>query len=558
MKRIFQFVTFFFLLLSFLSLLAGWPTTPDSALFVDFGLYPYLAIDETDESITVIYIRDADRLWAKKYDRYGDPLWGGNAVVLADTNHIFGLNLSNLGNQWGAVVSDDSGGAIITWKDFRHSTFDDGQPINNEIYLQRVDVNGQVRYGTNGRRISGPVSDGWNEWGDMKPDYHGGFVVAFDNDSSSTTSVLKRFNINGNLIWETYFTGAYIDIPATDREGNIFVNTIQSLPGTRHKLDLSGNSLWADTLGGIIPDDISYPVGGAFSDGYGGAIGTRWEWPNIVRINRVDSNGQFVFGNSGVTWTGTPSLFYEPDSVGGIYVNWNSFNGSFFTNYVQRVKINGEISWALGGIITCGDSSCLGTRGIVSDNRGGAISMWAEGLGLPIKSFYAQNIDSSGNFLWDSSGVEVHSTQDNPIFVGPVRYLYSDLRGGAIITWIEQGQGLRIMLKQISKYGNLGEVLTSIDDSRTKNIPGRSELFQNYPNPFNNSTTIRYRLHRTGLVTLKIFNVLGEEVQTLLNGFQYAGEYRIHFDASKFSSGIYIYQLKTSTSIFSKKMLYIK
>ena len=61
--------------------------------------------------------------------------------------------------------------------------------------------------------------------------------------------------------------------------------------------------------------------------------------------------------------------------------------------------------------------SCLRTRGIVLDNRGSAISMWTEGLGLPIKSSYAQNIDSSENFLWNSSGVEVHSTQDNPIFV---------------------------------------------------------------------------------------------------------------------------------------------
>ena len=83
-------------------------------------------------------------------------------------------------------------------------------------------------------------------------------------------------------------------------------------------------------------------------------------------------------------------------------------------------------------------------------------------------------------------------------------------------------------------------------------------LAQNYPNPFNPSTKINYSLQAEGLVTLKVFNILGQEVATLINDFQTAGTHSVNFDASKLSSGIYLYKIDSNGFTQTKKMMLIK
>lgn len=83
-------------------------------------------------------------------------------------------------------------------------------------------------------------------------------------------------------------------------------------------------------------------------------------------------------------------------------------------------------------------------------------------------------------------------------------------------------------------------------------------LSQNYPNPFNPSTIINYQIPHDGLVTLKIYDVLGKELKTLVNEYKSLGRYEVKFDASNLSSGVYLYQLKVNDYLQSKKMLLVK
>jgi hypothetical protein len=83
-------------------------------------------------------------------------------------------------------------------------------------------------------------------------------------------------------------------------------------------------------------------------------------------------------------------------------------------------------------------------------------------------------------------------------------------------------------------------------------------LFQNYPNPFNPSTTIKYSIQTSEYVTLKVYDVLGNEVATLANEEKPAGSYEVKFDASHLSSGIYFYELKAGSFIETRKMLLLK
>jgi hypothetical protein len=89
-------------------------------------------------------------------------------------------------------------------------------------------------------------------------------------------------------------------------------------------------------------------------------------------------------------------------------------------------------------------------------------------------------------------------------------------------------------------------------------MPTASALEQNYPNPFNPVTHINYSVAQTGNVTLKLFDVMGREVATLVNEEKAPGTYTVPFDASSFSSGVYFYRLKAGAYTSTKKLILAK
>jgi Secretion system C-terminal sorting domain len=90
---------------------------------------------------------------------------------------------------------------------------------------------------------------------------------------------------------------------------------------------------------------------------------------------------------------------------------------------------------------------------------------------------------------------------------------------------------------------------------KNENIPAGYFLKQNYPNPFNPSTIINYGLKESGFVTLKVYNILGSEVATLVKEYKQAGEYKTYLDASRLTSGVYIYSLRTNNFVQTRKMI---
>jgi len=104
-------------------------------------------------------------------------------------------------------------------------------------------------------------------------------------------------------------------------------------------------------------------------------------------------------------------------------------------------------------------------------------------------------------------------------------------------------------------FGYFGPVsVEPIDGS----IPQAYSLGQNYPNPFNPNTTIKFSVPENGEITLKVYNLLGQEVATLMNGELNAGTYEANFDASKLSSGIYFYTLEAKNFTSTRKMVLLK
>lgn len=104
----------------------------------------------------------------------------------------------------------------------------------------------------------------------------------------------------------------------------------------------------------------------------------------------------------------------------------------------------------------------------------------------------------------------------------------------------------------------LNSVITSTSERTAKSQPERFHLSQNYPNPFNPSTIIRFQTVTDGLVTLRVFDVLGREVGTLVNETKLAGEYIARFDARTLSSGVYFYRLSAGDYADTKKLIVAK
>ena len=94
--------------------------------------------------------------------------------------------------------------------------------------------------------------------------------------------------------------------------------------------------------------------------------------------------------------------------------------------------------------------------------------------------------------------------------------------------------------------------------SNNTNIANSYKLSQNYPNPFNPTTSINYSISKSGLVTLKVYDILGKEVMTLVNEVKNAGNHEINFNASSLSSGVYFYRIESGNFIDTKKMFLLK
>jgi len=113
-----------------------------------------------------------------------------------------------------------------------------------------------------------------------------------------------------------------------------------------------------------------------------------------------------------------------------------------------------------------------------------------------------------------------------------------------------------ILFTQSSHIISASTKITGVQE--TSEIPTKYALYQNYPNPFNPTTTIKFAVPKESSIKLTLFNMLGQEVEVLVNKVFNPGNYQVSFDASKLNSGIYLYQIKSNDFVSTKKMILIK
>lgn len=169
--------------------------------------------------------------------------------------------------------------------------------------------------------------------------------------------------------------------------------------------------------------------------------------------------------------------------------------------------------------------------------------IWSTGSGGGVRP-YVNRSNPNGMFAgvlanWRSSNGYGYPVVEN------LRYSNATLQSGA-------SDG-----KAVGDLNWFPEQITAVSQ-KTTSVPTQFALNQNYPNPFNPATTIEYSIPQNSFVSLKVYNVLGQEVASLVNQEQKASNYTVNFDASRLSSGIYFYKIQAGNFTLTKKMLLLK
>ncbi|NOZ60659.1 MAG: T9SS type A sorting domain-containing protein [Calditrichaeota bacterium] len=275
---------------------------------------------------------------------------------------------------------------------------------------------------------------------------------------------------------------------------------------------------------------------------------------------------------------------------GNIYYGWPD-NFVIYCDSITNGKIDGfTIKYSKGGGIGCLESfpiitnnkiiNCL-SRGILCLFRYPLIqhptingnTITGNGLGLyymldGLEYLTVDTLDASNN--WWGTTVESEIQTGIRELEGPYMYYYvhySPWLTEPIDSLPQLEEGLHWNNIYDNKELNLciADVRLSIDEKRQISVPGQIYLYQNYPNPFNLATVIHYQLsNKTSIhTTLKIYNLIGKEVRTLVNNIQSAGEYQAVWDGkdkygNMVTSGIYFYKLISGSLSRTKKLILTK
>ncbi len=224
----------------------------------------------------------------------------------------------------------------------------------------------------------------------------------------------------------------------------------------------------------------------------------------------------------GLTWTSSAT---SGSLVYGLHFNSSSLGLTGFNNGTTDLSTNGGDSWESVSAVGSQDITCISGTGN---------EFWATtGEGIAYTNTNGQTwISSSPGF----SGIV-------PLWAVSFSPTSSNLNG-----WAVGESGMILHYQRDATYIK----------SDTQPLLTEYALEQNYPNPFNPTTTIKFSTPVASVVTLKIYNILGEEVKTLVDKYREIGNHTVQFNANNLSSGIYLYKLQAGSFVETKKMILLK
>jgi photosystem II stability/assembly factor-like uncharacterized protein len=363
--------------------------------------------------------------------------------------------------------------------------------------------------------------------------------------------VIKR-TVNGGTNWNavTPVTGDVYAIEALD-SSTAWCTTSPTAAATFIYKTTNGGTSWTQVYtqaNGFIDEIImtSATTGYALGDPVGGVWtllkttdgGTTWTQmpsaPAQVGTEAGLNNSFQILGNN--MWFGTSNTkVYHSTNLG---LNWTSGTTTGTVNS-NAVHFNNSTTGMTGGTV------------LLKSTDGGSTYSTITSLGTG--TIYG--IDGYSTYYWYIRGAAVYMSSNEGTswtlaYTGTGTLYDINLytpAGGCPTGWAASSTGGIYRMN----------IVTGINNNTT-GIPTEYKLSQNYPNPFNPTTKISFALPKSGLVTLKIYDVLGKEVATLVNENRNAGSYIVDFNGASLSSGVYFYKLETSGFTDVKRMMLVK
>ncbi len=274
------------------------------------------------------------------------------------------------------------------------------------------------------------------------------------------------------------------------------------------------------------------------------------------------NNAGYKTTNGGDNWLSqTGAVWHEPTTL--CCIDANTWLVSSGLSIISKTT-NGGINWSILDFASIGMET---TAMYFINHTTGFCATWYG------KIFKTTN---TGNNWFQISTIDTFTSYGNMMFLNDnIGYIsgagiYKTTNGGynwsnQVINPITTIRSLYFINSNTGYAGGINGIIFktttggSVSVANISNeIPDKYSLSQNYPNPFNPSTTIRYALPRTGVVRLAVYDVMGREIEMLVNKRQAAGSYEAAFDGSRFASGVYFYRLTTEGYGETRKMLLIR
>ncbi|HER44056.1 MAG TPA: T9SS type A sorting domain-containing protein [Candidatus Eisenbacteria bacterium] len=369
-------------------------------------------------------------VYAQRIDADGNPLWAENGIPVYATEDFV---------QTIRIVSDGAGGAIILWVDQRAGS--------DDVYAQRIDADGNLLWAPLGVAVCGDLSSQWEVI--AISDDAGGAIIAWSDWRNGNTDVYaQRIDSNGASLWTpdgipvvSQMNDQYNPRIYSDRSGGAIIAWYDYRNGPSEiysqRISSDGSALWAADGIPVCPGGDQYDFGFVCD---GASVFVAWqEYRDMyddIFLQRLDMNGSPLWDPGGIIASTYWGYKYSPriaeDQNGGAIVLWYDERGDNYSVYAQRVNPDGGVVWDEEGVMVynaAGDSELR----IIADGSGGVFVpldpyLW-ESDSYDIR---VQHVDGNGNLLWPLPlGAAVCTAGGEQYAPFPI----DDGSGGVIIAW---------------------------------------------------------------------------------------------------------------------------
>lgn len=437
---------------------AGWPSDPSTNLAVctaDISQDDPQIVSDGEGGAFIAWQATIPtgqaRIFVQRVGRDGRLLWGDEGVAVCTETS---------GQMQPALAADSAGGAIVAWQDDRAGG-------NWDIYAQRIDRDGVLRWAPAGARVSSAPDD------QLAPviaaDSRGGALIGWQDLRAGQEADVyaQALDAGGRARWSPdgapVFAGPGAPllaqvVPASAAGATFLWMDSRGDPESSglyaQRVDSVGNVRW-DPNGVLVVDGIaanSHPV---VCGAEGGAILVAWESATIG-AQRLDDAGRPTWGAGGVALSSlagrAPALV--TDGAGGAIAVWQASTLDEDASFLraQAVRASGTLRWGNDGIRVSRASGTQAEVVAVPAPAGGAIVLWRDARNDPFGDFYGQRLDSTGAARWRPDGVLVSSAtglQDGLVAC-------TDGAGGAIAAWADNRSGRHLYAQRVDVSGRLG------------------------------------------------------------------------------------------------------